>query len=237
MTGDPLLILEDAAFGYPGRTIVQDVSFEITRGEIVSILGPNGAGKTTLLRGILGLLAPTRGRLHWSKCSGPVRPPGYVPQHDHLDPIFPFSALEVVLMATIAGRSIIARVSKAEKEIARRSLELVGMSDAAAQRFSLLSGGQKQRVLIARALAVEPSILILDEPTAGVDPAAEKIIGELLRELNTSLGMTVVLVSHNLSFIRGFAASVVWVNGGTAVKGPADEALNQQRIESLFGIA
>lgn len=232
---EPVLRLKDVALGYPGRVVLREVSFELERGEIAAVLGPNGAGKTTLLRGILGLNPPLGGLIENLAGLQNAGPPGYVPQHDSLDPIFPFSAYEVVLMGAAAGGSLIAPVSRRIRKLAQESLELVGLpADVQQERFSQLSGGQKQRVLIARALALEPQLLVLDEPTAGVDPGAERVIGELLQRLSQEKGMTVVLVSHHIAFIRTFATSVIWVDRGRATKGTSADLLSSERIEGRF---
>src|SRR5205823_1561032 len=142
------------------------IAFTIERGDFTVLVGPNGAGKTTLLRGLLGLIPVLAGRIdyHFDRLASP---PGYVPQRDSLDPIFPLSVFEVVLMGTYAKLSPLRRVRQRHRQLAARCLEQVGLAPLAKRQFWELSGGQKQRVLIARALAAEPEVLFLDEPTAG----------------------------------------------------------------------
>ncbi len=229
-----ILTLQGAAFGYEGRAIIEHVGFTIERGDFVALLGPNGAGKTTLLRGIVGLIEPLSGTLEHG-FDRRQKPIGYVPQRDTLDPIFPLTAREVVLMGSYARLAPLRPVTRREQTLATACLEQVGMQAVAEQRFSALSGGQKQRVLIARALAAEPELLVLDEPTAGVDPAAAAAIMDAVARLNRERSLTVLLVTHQLRMLRGLVRSVVWVQGGRAVQGPADEMLAPERIAEMLG--
>src|SRR6185295_5072154 len=176
------------------RPVLQHVSLTIERGEFLALLGPNGAGKTTLLRGVLGLIPVLAGTIAYG-FDRLASPPGYVPQRETLDPIFPLTVFEVVLMGTYARLAPLRPVGRRQRQVATSSLEQVGLPDLADRPFWALSGGQKQRVLIARALAVEPEILMLDEPTSGVDPGASAAIMDLIAQLNRDQGLTVVLVS------------------------------------------
>jgi ABC-type Mn2+/Zn2+ transport system ATPase subunit len=209
-----LFALRDVSLGYDGVPVLADVSLEIERGEFLALLGPNGAGKTTLLRGVLELLPPLAGRIEYG-FDRHARPPGYVPQRETLDPIFPLTVLEVVLMGTYARMSPLRPVRAPQRRRAHDCLEKVGLADLARMQFWALSGGQKQRVLIARALAAEPEILVLDEPTSGVDRASERAIVDLITQLNRESELTVLLVSHHLEAIRSGVRSAVWVEGGS----------------------
>jgi ABC-type Mn2+/Zn2+ transport system ATPase subunit len=231
---DPLVTLRDASFGYGNEPVLEHVNLKIESGEFVALLGPNGAGKTTLLRGIVGLLPAIAGDLQYGfdRDSNPV---GYVPQRDALDPIFPLTASEVVLMGTYARLSPLQPVARAQHRVAAECLGQVGMHAVAEQRFASLSGGQKQRVLIARALAADPRLLVLDEPTAGVDPGAAAAIMDVVGRLNRERGLTVLLVTHQLRMLRPLAGIVVWVQGGRAVRGPAEEMLAPERIAEVLG--
>jgi ABC-type Mn2+/Zn2+ transport system ATPase subunit len=232
----PVLALRDVSLGYDGRVVLRRVTFEIERGEFLALLGPNGAGKSTLLRGMLGLLAPLAGRIEYGFERG-TSPPGYVPQRDALDPIFPLTAAEVVLMGTYARLAPLHPVTRAERRIAATALAQVGLTAIADAPFWSLSGGQKQRVLIARALAAEPEVLLLDEPTAGVDPGAAAAIMEVISRLNRERGLTVVLVTHQLRQARPLVRSVIWVDDGSAVKGPTETMLSAEHIIEIFGAA
>jgi ABC-type Mn2+/Zn2+ transport system ATPase subunit len=230
----PLVTLEDVSLGYDGRPVVEHVSLAIARGEFAALLGPNGAGKTTLFRGILGLVPVLAGRIDYG-FDRRARPPGYVPQKETLDPIFPLTALEVVLMGTYAGLPPLWPVGRRRRALARRCLEQVGLPELGARPFWNLSGGQKQRVLIARALAAEPPLLLLDEPTSGIDPGAEAAIMDVIARLHREQGLTVVLVSHHLRLVRSLVATVVWVEGGAVTKGPTAELRAPARLASILG--
>jgi ABC-type Mn2+/Zn2+ transport system ATPase subunit len=158
-----------------------------------------------------------------------------VPQKEALDPIFPVTAHEVVLMAAAARTGVLRPISRHTRRLAADCLACVGLAGAADQPFWTLSGGQKQRVLIARALAVEPRVLLLDEPTAGVDPAAEAAITDAIARLNRDDALTVVLVSHQLRLVRQVAQSAIWVDQGAATKRPASELLAENGLLDVFG--
>jgi ABC-type Mn2+/Zn2+ transport system ATPase subunit len=226
--------LEGVALGYGGRVVLNGLSFSIERGEFAALLGPNGAGKTTLFRGLLGLIPVLAGRIHYG-FDRKAKPPGYVPQKETLDPIFPLTAYEVVLMGASARVPPFWPIGQQPRQLAAECLARVGLSEAREQPFWSLSGGQKQRVLIARALAVEPEFLLLDEPTAGVDPGAEAAIIDVIAALNRDEGLTVLLVSHHLRLVRAFVRTVIWVEDGTATKGTADELLSPERLANTFG--
>ena len=230
----PVLALRDVSLGYDGRAVLTHLTFEVERGEFLALLGPNGAGKSTLLRGMLGLMPPLSGRIERG-FDRRGAPPGYVPQRDSLDPIFPLTASEVVLMGTYARLAPLHPIGRAPHRIAAIALEQVGLTSIADAPFWALSGGQKQRVLIARALAAEPEVLLLDEPTAGVDPGAAAAIMEVISRLNREHGLTVVLVTHQLRQARPLVRSVIWVDDGTAVKGPTATMLSPERIAEVFG--
>lgn len=230
MTG--LVELHGVSLGYGGSPVVENVSLTVARGEFLALLGPNGAGKTTLLRGMLGLLPVLAGRIDYG-FDRVTCPPGYVPQRERLDPIFPLSAFEVVLMGTYATLRCWRPVGRAERQRAADCLARVGLAECTDQPFWELSGGQKQRVLMARALAVEPQIVLLDEPTAGVDHEAEATITSLLAQLHEEQGLTIVLVSHHLGQIEPIVQSVVWVEGGRAEKLPT-ETLRMHDLAALF---
>jgi ABC-type Mn2+/Zn2+ transport system ATPase subunit len=235
MTPPPALRLDDASFGYEGRAVLAQVSFEVARGEFLALVGPNGSGKTTLLRGILGLVPRLAGRVDFG-FDRRAHPPGYVPQKDGLDAIFPLTAHEVVLMGTYARLGPLRPVTRVERAAAADALAQVGLTEVSEHPFWALSGGQKQRVLIARALAGAPEVVFLDEPTAGVDPGAATTIMEVIARLNRERGLTVLLVSHHLRLVRTLVPSVVWVDQGRARRGPTAEMLSAEHLERVFGV-
>lgn len=225
MTDSPLLSLHDASFGYGGRAVISGVDLAIETGSFLGIVGPNGAGKTTLMRGMLGLLEPLAGRV--------VRETdalGYVPQRETLDPVYPLSVREVVEMGAYGRLRGLRRLKGEDRELVAKSLARVGLVERARARFSKLSGGQRQRALIARALVMRPRILLLDEPTSGVDLGSQARIVELLRELNRDEGLAILLVSHQLEVTRSSVREVVWVADGRVQSGEIDRILRPEQF-------
>lgn len=225
--------IEELDFAYEGHEVLHDVNVRIDRGEMVSIVGPNGGGKTTLIKLMLGLLEPTRGTVR--VCGHPpaqVRSiMGYVPQHAHFDARFPITVQDVVLMGRLGRCRLLGRFTRSDKAHATEALEVVGLADQASSGFSELSGGQRQRVLIARALAGDPEILLLDEPTSSLDIAVETQFHELLGRLSRTL--TVVLVSHDIAFVSGGVGKVICVRRTVAVHPTTD--LSGKLISELYG--
>lgn len=227
------LACRNLEFGYGGPPVLQNVNISIPEGDFVCVVGPNGSGKTTLLKIALGLLKPTSGSIDVfgqapDRSRGRI---GYVPQHPRLDPLFPVSAMDVVLMGRLGKTPVLGAWQSTDREQARRTLDEVGLGNQAGHHFASLSGGQKQRVLIARALAGEPDLLLLDEPTAGLDAHIEEGFYRLLEELNKRL--TIVLVSHDLGFVSGYVRSVVCV-GQDVVVHPTSE-ITGKVIADLYG--
>lgn len=227
----PPVCLRDVEFRYGRHDVLRGVDLDIAAGSFVSIVGPNGGGKTTLLRLILGLLQPSRGEV---RVFG--RPPresrrriGYMPQHANLDPLFPVTALDVVLMGRLGLRPHLGPFSREDGEASRSALADCEALDLADRPFSDLSGGQRQRVLIARALAGEPDLLLLDEPTASLDPGVQDELYDLLHRLNER--MTVALVSHDVSVVSRHVSQVICVNVDV-VQHPAEDLAGE--LAKLF---
>jgi ABC-type Mn2+/Zn2+ transport system ATPase subunit len=212
----PLLTLTDASFGYDGRPVVRGASFSVAPGEFIGLVGPNGSGKSTLLRGLLGALPPLTGAVTRSPALG--RALGWVPQRDALDALFPMTALDLARLGRALVKPWHARLDAEDEALARSALARVGLEGREDDAFAELSGGQRQRALIARALATEPRLLVLDEPTAGVDPASEEAIISLLAERSRAHGLAVVLVTHHLALLRGRAGRVLAVDGGVVTE-------------------
>jgi ABC-type Mn2+/Zn2+ transport system ATPase subunit len=222
------------SFGYENRPVLEHVDLDLGRGEFVALLGPNGAGKTTLLRGIVGLIPVLSGTIDYGFDRG-TSPLGYVPQRDRLDPTFPLTVREVVLMGTYARLPALRWAGRAQRRMAAECLEQVGLGALAEERFASLSGGQTQRVLIARALAAKPRLLLLDEPTAGVDAEATKAIMDVVHRMNRDEGLTVLLVTHQIRLLPGFASAVFWVQDGRVIRERVDEALSPERLTGELG--
>jgi len=219
------------SFAYDAEPALEDVNLTINVRDFVCVVGPNGGGKTTLLKLILGLLTPGGGSLQvfgLSPDKARTRV-GYMPQYAQLDPQFPVSVMDVVLMGRL--RPGIAPYGRADRQIAERVLGEVSLGDFARRPFSVLSGGQRQRVLIARALACEPDLLLLDEPTSNLDLRVQGDFYDLLRDLSKRL--TVMLVSHDVGFISNLVRTVVCVNRTVSVH-PTSE-LSGKTITDLYG--
>jgi zinc transport system ATP-binding protein len=195
------LSIEDLSYQYDSLPTLEDVNVEIESGEFVGIFGPNGGGKTTLLKLILGLLPLKKGkvRLFGHRPEEARQWIGYVPQSARMDRDFPITVLEVVMMGALRKLNWLGRFPSEVKKNALFALEQVGLQHKAKASFGTLSGGEAQRALIARAIVDKPRMLILDEPTANIDPVGEQSIHELLLELNQS--MTILMVTHDLQTI------------------------------------
>jgi zinc transport system ATP-binding protein len=185
------ILCQDLSFSYGETAILSHISFDVKRGEFIGIIGPNGGGKSTLLKLILGFLTPTSGTLEVTDHNI-----SYVPQNMKFDRHFPISCMEVVLQGCLKDLTWSGCFPKSSEEKAKAALEQVGLASYAAHPFGKLSGGQQQRVLIARALASQPKLLLLDEPTANLDAKSEKEIFEILKTLKSE--MTILMVTHDL---------------------------------------
>lgn len=232
MDVNPAISFTQVCFSYGERPILEDATFEVNSGEHLCIVGPNGGGKTTLLKLILGLLKPQSGEISLFGES-PVksrRTIGYVPQHIHFDPLFPISVNEVVLMGCL-GNHIGKNFTNEEKSKAEKVIDELGLNEQTHSPFYALSGGQRQRVLIARALIMNPKLLLLDEPTAHVDAQAEAQFREILDRLAEKL--TILTVSHDLSFVSAHVKRVLCVNRKVHIH--PTEALSGSLVRQLYG--
>jgi zinc transport system ATP-binding protein len=201
----PLLSVQGVSFAFGAHGVLDDVAFEIRPGEFTALVGPNGAGKSTLLRIVLGLLTPQAGRVELFGAS-PRRLPdrwrlGYVPQRPRLAPDLPATVEEVVAAGRLAKQGWWRRARPVDRDAVGHALESVALEGLRKQRVVELSGGQQQRVLIAKALATEPQLLILDEPIAGVDAQAQRLFRDSLVHLLREHGAAVLLVSHELGAV------------------------------------
>jgi ABC-type Mn2+/Zn2+ transport system ATPase subunit len=204
----PLVALESVSLGYDSTPVVQEVNLAIHPGDLIGFAGPNGSGKTTILRAILGLLPVLGGKLT-RNCA--LSDFGYVPQSASLDSQFPLNVSEVVEMGAYGRIPRYRILPHEERHRIIEVLDQVGLRHLAAKSFFSLSGGQKQRILIARALMVNPEIMILDEPLSGVDRESQRAITELLVRLNRERGLAIFFSSHDLEMVRSVAAKVLRV--------------------------
>ena len=226
------IALEHVSYAYTRHPVLDDVTLTVPKGDFAMVVGPNGGGKTTLIKLIMGLFTPTSGaiQLFGDKPQAAWNRMGYMPQYTHVDMAFPVSVLDVVLMGRLKN-AIGWRYTRKDKDAAHQALSEVGLVGRATTPFSSLSGGQRQRVLIARALCSDPDLLLMDEPTANVDPAAEASIFELLSELNKR--MTILVVSHDLGFVSKVVKSVICVNKKVVVH--PTSSLDGTLINEIYG--
>jgi len=209
---EPIVEIKDVWLSFKGRPVLEAVNLRLDEGDYLGLIGPNGSGKSTLLRVILGLLSPDRGSVRVLGES-PARARGrlgYVPQYTRFDASFPVNVLDVVLMGRIGSRGPFRQPSKRDRDVALSSLDKVEMADQAGRQIGRLSGGELQRVMIARALAVEPILLLLDEPTASLDTRVGVSVFELLKDLANEI--TLVLVSHDVGVISRYVKTVACLN-------------------------
>ena len=224
MNTDNCITLENVAIGYSGKALLKDINFSLKVGEFAVLFGPNGSGKTTLFKTILRIIPPIQGAIRYGD-GHPTRF-GYVPQRQYLDEIYPFTAEEVVLMGTFGQAKPFCPTPKTNRVWIEQCLKDVGMLDLRKKLFSELSGGQKQRILIARALATKPDILLLDEPIAGVDVVAQKMIMELISILHKKHKLTILMVTHEIYSIPKWIDKIIWINKNKVLIGNAAEMLS-----------
>ena len=217
VTADSVLRLEDAAFGYGERAVVTGVDLEITAGEVVAVLGPNGSGKSTLVKGVLGLNDLVAGSV---SLFGVAQEDfydrariGYVPQRHTLSTSVRATVEEIVASGRLPRLGWLGRLDANDRLVVARALEVVGLGDRAGAEVSTLSGGQQRRVLIARALAAQPDILLMDEPTAGVDAANQHVLADVLERL-AERDVTMVIVTHEVGALARLLTRVIVVDGG-----------------------
>ncbi|MFO8033148.1 MAG: metal ABC transporter ATP-binding protein [Desulfohalobiaceae bacterium] len=231
---EPALQIEGLSFAYTGHLVLEDVHLTLQQGDFMFMLGPNGGGKSTLIKILLGILPCKQGKVSVLG-RAPGQAPhlvGYVPQHASGADKFPINVQEVVLMGRLGHLGRFQGYAQKDRKLAQQALEKVEMLDYQNTLINNLSGGQKQRVLIARALACQPRVLFLDEPTASVDYAFQSRLYEILKDLN-SQGITLVVISHDLSVLSSYAKSVACVNRRLYHHSPAE--IDQEVLESVYG--
>ena len=230
---DPVIHLDHVHFHYGNQLVLENICLDILKEEFLGIVGPNGSGKTTLLKLILGLLTPSSGQvrvLGQSPVQARMRI-GYVPQFATFEKSFPIRVRDTVLQGRLGKTGTILGYRAHDREHAREAMQETEILDLAHRPLSALSGGQLQRVLIARALASDPEILILDEPTANIDPRVEEGVFDLLKRLNERV--TVLVVSHDIGFISRYINRVVCLNR-TLVCHKTSE-IDGETIRRLYG--
>lgn len=224
----PVVELEGIAFGYrPGQRVLEDVGLRVEEGEFVAVAGPNGGGKTTLMRVLLGLERPSAGRaLLFGEPAHRFsrrRLLGYLAQRSELGGDAPATVREVVSAGRLAAGGLFGPMRKHDRELVSEAIERVGLGVVADAPLSTLSGGMQQRAFIAKALAGEPSLLVLDEPTTGVDAESQESLAALLDRLHSDLGVTILYVSHEFGAVESFVGRLVLVRRTIVFDGPPSD--------------
>jgi ABC-type Mn2+/Zn2+ transport system ATPase subunit len=230
-----LIEFRDVTLGYRRSIVLERLSFSVGEGELFGIVGANGSGKTTILRAMLGILRPLSGRIVHSAGDERMRF-GYVPQRAQIDEIYPLTACEIVLMGRYGLLPPGRRPGAEDRRIAERQLEHVGIGALAHKRFRDLSGGQKQRTLFARALAAEARVLLMDEPTEGMDLEGQQAILDLIARLRSESGVSVVYVTHRLNELADTADRLLLLHDGDVRVGPVAELLTPAVLHEMYGV-
>ncbi len=239
MDGPAAVRFEHVTVAYPQSVALEDVTFELHRGEFLGIIGPNGSGKTTLLRAVLGLERPAAGRVTVLDAEGGTsasvrRRIGYVPQRRAIDPRFPVSVFDAALMGVYGAVGLFRRPGPLHRKRVEAALDAVGLADIAGHVAGHLSGGQQQRLLIARALAQEPELLLLDEPTSAVDVSTRQAIVELVQKLHVERGLTTLYVTHDINEVLPCLDKVMYLNRTVRAFGRCEDVLSRQTLETLY---
>ncbi len=236
--GTPIAVdVRGVSVRYADRVALDDVTLQVPEGQLVAVVGPNGAGKSTLFRALVGLAPLAAGEVVLFGHSARDRTPAevsYVAQRGEIDWRFPVRVEDVVLMGRYPHLGWGRRPSAADRTRARTALERVGMAPFAHRQIGQLSGGQQQRVFLARALAQEARLLLLDEPFSGVDAVAEQVIFELLAELQSE-GRTILVATHDLNTVMGHFSSVIGVNHRVIGYGPTEEVFTPETLCQVYG--
>jgi ABC-type Mn2+/Zn2+ transport system ATPase subunit len=224
-----IIKLEMLSIGYGKNPIINNINLTVCENDFTGIVGPNGAGKTTLLKTLLGSLKPISGNITKSNLLF-----GYVPQRDIVNPILPYSVYDVVMMGRYSLLGTFKKPGKADKHIVDEALESVAISNLSKLNYNSLSGGQRQRTLIARALAIQPNILILDEPTNGMDTPAHYSLLNLISGLHSNKKLTIFLVSHLLSDVANIVKKLVLLDRNYFQAGNIEDVLSAENLKKTY---
>jgi ABC-type Mn2+/Zn2+ transport system ATPase subunit len=228
----PVLAVEQADLGYGRQAVLRDVNVQIHQGEFWCLLGPNGEGKSTFIKALLGALRPLRGKIFLRPDFANRTRLGFVPQECELNPTVPTTVTEFVCCGFV-GLSLAAHVRASRL---KQILEMLGLTRLREQSFWTLSGGQRQRCLIARALVRDPLLLIVDEPTAGLDLAAATGLLEVITDLSRNKGITVVFVTHDLQIAAQRASHIAFFKSGQVTAGPLGAVFTEENLSRTFGV-
>ena len=228
--------IQDLTVAYHRKPVLWDIDLTIPEGQLIAVVGPNGAGKSTLIKTLLGLVPRASGRvsIYGKPYEQQRHQVGYVPQRESVDWDFPVNALDVVAMGLYRKIGWCLPVTRNHRRTALENLEKVGMSAYASRQISQLSGGQQQRVFLARALAQDTQIYLMDEPFAGVDVATERAIVGLLKDLKAS-GKTCLVVHHDLQTVTTYFDHVILLNMRVVADGPTEAVFNEENLRKTYG--
>lgn len=229
----PALTITGGAFSYGTAPALTNLDFTVKPGEAVALIGPNGSGKSTLLKGVLGLIPLVEGTMNVAHRAGAETGIGYLPQTEHIDPEFPVTLKQVVMMGRYRKMGPWRFPGKADRAAVTKALSDVGLSNVAGKRFGSLSGGQQQRGFLARALASEPGLLLLDEPFNGLDQPNRDALMNTMRELKAA-GVGIIVTTHDLDLAREVCDTVLFVKGRQIAFGPTDEVLTLANLQEVF---
>ncbi|MEW6608959.1 MAG: metal ABC transporter ATP-binding protein [bacterium] len=236
-----IIELSNITVKYGEKVALSNIDLSIFKGEFVGIIGPNGSGKTTLLKLILGLLKPSSGKINiWGKqgrLRGRIRNKiGYIPQNPEIDRYFPIKVSDVVMMGRFARIGFFKNPGKEDKKIVLESLEKVGMKDYVNTPFGHLSSGQQQRIAVARVLAQQPEMLLLDEPTANIDIGTQNVIINLINEIHQTQQITTFYVAHEINLLSKSLNRIICLNQSIYKIGTPKEILNEQVLGDLYKV-
>jgi ABC-type Mn2+/Zn2+ transport system ATPase subunit len=224
-----IIRFKDVSIGYGKEILVDKLNFSLSENDFIGLVGPNGAGKTTLLKTILGTLKPVSGQITKKNVRF-----GYVPQRDLIQPILPFTVYDVVMMARYSSVGVFRNPGTKDHKIIEESLNLVGITELKDSLYNRISGGQKQRTLIARALAVKPDLLVLDEPTNGMDTPSHYSLLNLISDLHDKNKFAVILVSHLLTDVANSVRKLMLIDRNFFQFGDAGDLLSEVNLQNAY---
>jgi len=224
-----IIEFSDVSIGYGSKIIHRNINLSIERNDFIGIVGPNGAGKTTFLKTLLGNIKPLTGKVEKNNLVF-----GYVPQRDVVQPILPYNVHDVVMMGRYSLIGLFKSPGKVDEEAVNECIDRVGISSLKAFTYNSLSGGQRQRVLIARALAVKPDVLILDEPTNGLDTPSHNSVLNLISDLQAEFNLTVLIVSHLLTDVANLVKKIILFEKDSFQFGLTDEIISEQNLTKTY---
>lgn len=232
--------IKDLSVTAKGKEVLKNITFTLEEGRFLGIVGPNGGGKTTLVRAILGLIRPTSGstRIFGQSPEHAIAHGGvfgYLPQHHNIDPNFPATALDIVLMGRYKPAGFLKWPGKKDREKALQCLSVMGAEELRNTQYGQMSGGQQQRVSIARALASDPRILVLDEPSTGIDVVGQENFYHLLKGLQKKMNLTILMVSHDIGSVTAYVDEISCLNISLHYHGNPLGALDEKVMTSLYG--